>query len=411
MIMSAREALSAQEAQFCVQPPLAFLQHERGDASTRQNVLTKLKTLKSVARLMAKHEWHQWRLVRQEKLNTQLDENLSTLKAAWDPLHNAGVALDALIGEHLEPTYRARHTELQSLEMQQSRPDEAEQARRLEALVVEQTASLDGMKAELDELERQEAALQKAISEAAEQKKRLSARIEASRQTLSTTPKSTELLLNEMRSLLALRKAVTGWELVNIQPSSLVIRYLLGGPVMIKFEFDPSTRLVHHAAMNGSQARLQILKSVDRLKIPLGAPLVECLRSVLSALDSLVAIERQIDPSTCTFEHEDCEEDTNIGFKLCFFSYESRSKFDIHMSIPDGSRLAFSRFTHHYGPITLEDVHDYIGLALSTAGGSLDRAAAACKQIITSVHGLISEHTVDGRPSDAFSLCFNPATD
>lgn len=84
--MSTKEVLNAQEAQFNASPALALLQFQRGDISTKQMILQKLKTLKSVARLLSKHSWRQWRLERQEKLNVELEKTLAIVSAAWDPL-------------------------------------------------------------------------------------------------------------------------------------------------------------------------------------------------------------------------------------------------------------------------------------------------------------------------------------
>lgn len=412
--MGAKDVLSQQENQFGIQPPLAFLQYQRGDPATRQLILAKLKTLKSVARLFSKQQWHQWRLQRQNTLNKAMEGNLEALLKAWDPLQSANSQLDSLISGQLEPQYRELHAELTALEHLRAFPDEIEQARQMEETVAVQSAQLNEMDSELAELERQEAALHRAISEASVQKDQLSAKIEASKQALASTPKVTELLLNEMRSLLALRKAVCGWEFVHVRPDSLTIRYLLGGPVLIKVDFDATTKLVSSVSLSGHQSKLSIFRHAHRLETPTGKLIHETLADVFAKLDSIAQVERQLASSAlnmhCSFELvPESEATAGLDFKLCFFSYESRSKFDISLSILStngNGKLTFAGFTHHYGPIEEHDVRDYIGLALSSAT-SIEKTASACKQIVTSVQGLIGEHAVDGRPSDAFSLCLH----
>lgn len=91
--MSTKEALNAQEAQFNAAPPLALLQYQRADLPTKQLILQKLKTLKSVARLFSKHDWHQWRLERQAKLNAEMERALAIVTAAWDPLQQVLVSI------------------------------------------------------------------------------------------------------------------------------------------------------------------------------------------------------------------------------------------------------------------------------------------------------------------------------
>lgn len=348
-----------------------------------------------------------------------MEVNLEALLSAWDPLQSANAQLDTLISTKLEPQYRELHAELAALEHLRAFPDEIEQARQMEATVAVQSAQISEMDAELAELERQEAALLRSISEASAQKDRLSARMEASKQALATTPKVTELLLNEMRSLLALRKAVCGWEFVHVRPDSLTIRYLLGGPVLIKLDFDVNSKLVHSVSLSGHQAKLSIFRHAHRLETRTGGLIHETLAEVFAKLDSIAQVERQLASSAlnmhCSFElipesPESTGQPGGLDFKLCFFSYESRSKFDISLSISpassSSSKLTYTAFTHHYGPIEEHDVRDYIGLALSSAS-SIEKTAAACKQIVTLVQGLIAEHAVDGRPSDAFSLCLH----
>ncbi len=403
--MATKEAVGQQENQFSIQPPLAYLQYQRGDQTTKQMILAKLKTLKSVARLLSKHTWHQWRLERQYSLNQILEENLSALLSAWTPLNEANMVLDNLISNKLEPEFKSLNVELTSLEHLKAFPDEIEQARQLELIVTQQNEQLNQMDMELAELERQEVALNAAINEATTQKHNLTTRIESAKQTLASTPKLTEMILNEHRSLLALRKASSGWEFANILSDSITLKYLIGGPVGIKIDFDPSTKVVKSVLLNGNTAKSTLLKSVHRLSIPTGLSLSETTFLVLQRLDSLVQLERSV--SDCSLVP--IEDTPDFAFCLSFFSYEARSKFDIALSL-DHQRLLYAGFQHHYGPITEEHVHDYVGMALSGAT-TIDRMSTACKQIITSVQGLISEHIVDGRPSDAFSLCMNPTTD
>lgn len=396
-----------------MQPPLALLQWQRSghDAAARQLLLTRLKTLKSVARLLAKQQWHAWRLPRQLALAAALEEAAGRAGAAWDPLQRADRQLDARLAE-LEPRERALRAELNSLLHARAFPDAAEQARQLEAAVAAQAQAIAAADAELAELERQEAGLRAAAAAAAAEKEVLAQRIEAARQALAATPRATEVALGEMRSLLALRKAVTGWELVQVGPSALLVRYLLGGPVSIRLDFDPGSRLVTSVQLQpGVSCKLAALRHAARLAPAPGTPLAECLAECLGRLDAVAQLERSLAAmdSACSFTiGSDNDSDPIIPVTLGFFSYEARSKFDICLAIDASGpalRLLPAAFTHHYGPIEEEDVRDYVGMALSNP--AIERGPAACKQIVASVMGLMAEHAVEGRPSDAFSLCLH----
>jgi hypothetical protein len=410
--------LAQQEDQFAVQPPLALLQWQRAgsDAAARQLLLARLKTLKSVARLMAKQQWHAWRLPRQMALVSALEEAAGRAGAAWDPLQRADRQLDSRLAE-LEPKERALRAELNGLHHARAFPDAAEQARQLEAAVAAQAQAIALADAELAELERQEAELRAAASAATAQKEALAQRIEATRVALAATPRATEVALAEMRSLLALRKAVTGWEFVHVGASSLLVRYLIGGPVTIRLDFDPESRLVTGLQLlPGNNCKLAVLRHAARLAPSIGTPLAECLAECLGRLDAVSQLERSLAAmdSACSLTIPEPNNDADqmqqqqVALILGFFSYEARSKFDISLLIDASGpalRLLPAAFTHHYGPIEQADVHDYVGMALSNP--AIERAPAACKQIVTSVMGLMAEHTVDGRPSDAFSLCMH----
>lgn len=412
--MTTKDELAQQEAQFNVQPPLAFLQHQRGSPAERQQVLAKLKTLKGVARLLSKHHWHQWRLDRQAHLNSILETNLDTLKTVYPVLQQANLDLDCLLADHLEPVYKQLHAELSALEHLRAFPDEIEQARQLEVTVAEQAQQMASMDAELAELERQEAALHSAIQTAADQKASLASRIEASRQALATTPKITEMLLGELRSLLALRKAATGWEFGQIKPDAITIRFLVGGPVTVRFAIDQE-RAVTAVQVDCSTARLPILvRAACMFEGLVGKPLATAIHSALLRLDCLVLTHRQLASVNlhCTHEITDHADPSFIPLKLSFFSYEARSKFDILLSIHSpasttGPLMRPAAFVHHYGPIDEEAVmKDYVGLACSNTA-VLERVPVACKNLVTAMQALLEEHAVDGRPSDAFSLCLH----
>lgn len=344
-----------------------------------------------------------------------LEEAAGRAGAAWDPLQRADRQLDTRLAE-LEPKERALRAELNSLHHARAFPNAAEQARQLEAAVAAQAQAIAAADAELAELERQEAELRAAASAATAQKEALAQRIEATRAALAATPRATELALSEMRSLLALRKAVTGWEFVHVGPSSLLVRYLVGGPVTIRLDFDAESRMVTGLQLlPGNNCKLAVLRHAARLAPLIGMPLAECLAECLGRLDAVAQLERSLAAmdSACSLTIPEPEDDqSQVTLVLGFFSYEARSKFDITLLVDASGpalRLLPATFTHHYGPIEQADVHDYVGMALSNP--AIERAPAACKQIVTSVMGLMAEHTVDGRPSDAFSLCMHSASD
>lgn len=417
-IMDIKEVLAKQEGQFSCQPPMAYLQYQR-DIAGRPHLLGRLKTLKSVSRMLSKHSWHQWRLGRQTGLVERLAANLSTLQACWTPLNEANDQLDLLIGQVLEPRFKELHAELAALEHLQAFPDEVEQARQMEQTVATQEAAIGEMDAELAALEAQEARLREALSLTASQKAALQSSIDSSRVALEAAPEVTELVLDELRSQVALGKAVSAWEFLQIRPDSVIIKYLPSGPVTLQFDLDPRAQhvVLGLRVLETHKARSPLLRQAGRLfdsTAFAGLSLSQALLQSALQLDRLFLFTHQLDALSlqCSYEiPEPAFATPGIPLVLTFFNYEARSKFDLNLSIGSNSLYGSSSgtasdaFIHHYGPVGWEDIKDCIGLALSShdAKSPLSQPLAL-KSLITAIHEVLTEKALEGRPSDAFSL-------
>lgn len=418
-ILEIKEALAKQEGQFSCQPPMAYLQYHR-DIANRPHLLNRMKTLKSISRLLSKHSWHKWRLARQMHVVGQLESNSSTLRSVWDPLAEADRHLDALVHQVLEPRYRELDTEYSTLEHCRSFPDEVDQARQMEQLVAEQEASIKAMDAELLELEATEARLKAAIQATMEQQEALRVKIEREKAACEGTPEITELVLEELRSLMALDRAVGGWEFVTVRPDAFTIRYLPYGPILIHFDVDPATGLVKGIKVDGVRAKAPFCRLASRLYSSdgfAGKPLAPSLLQACLQLDRLHMFTKYLDGLSLQCNYE-CIEDpaaafTGIPLALSFFSYEARSKFDLRLIIGSNSVQALPTndedlatcFVHYYGPIGWGDVKDLLGLALSsTHARSPLHQPLVLKALAGSIHRMLEEKAIEGRPSEAHSL-------
>lgn len=413
-IMDIKEALARQEGQFGAAPPMAYLQYQR-DAAGRPHLLSRLKTLKSVSRMLSKHSWHQWRLSRQTGLVERLAANLDALQSCWTPLSESNDQLDALIGQVLEPRFRELHAELAALEHLQAFPDEVEQARQMEQTVAAQESAIGDLDAELAALEAQEARLREALSITSSQKAALQSSIEESRAALEAAPEVTELVLDDLRSQVALGKAVSAWEFLQIRPDSVVIKYMPAGPVTLQFDLDARAQHVVTGmrVLEAHKARSPLLRQASRLFDPnafAGLTLSQALLQSALQLDRLFLFTHQLESLSlhCSYEvPEPAFATAGIPLCLTFFSYEARSKFDLSLTIGSNSLNASgeSSFVHHYGPVGFGDVKDCIGLALSShdAKSPLSQPLAL-KSLIMAVHHVLADKAAEGRPSDAFSL-------
>jgi hypothetical protein len=336
------------------------------------------------------------------------------LQSCWTPLSETNEQLDSLIGQVLEPRFKELHAELAALEHLQAFPDEVEQARQMEQIVAMQESAIGDLDAELAALEAQEARLRKALSITAAQKAALQSSIEESRAALEAAPEVTELVLDDLRSQVALGKAVSAWEFLQIRPDSVVIKYMPAGPVTMQFDLDARAQHVVTGMrmLEAHKARSPLLRQANRLFDSTGFAGLTLSQALLQSalqLDRLFLFTHQLDSLSlhCSYEiPEPAFSTAGIPVVLTFFSYEARSKFDLTLSIGSNSLNASSgSFVHHYGPVGFGDVKDCVGLALSShdAKSPLSQPLAL-KSLIMGVHHVLADKAAEGRPSDAFSL-------
>ena len=225
-IHAVRDELQRQEEHFNHSPPLAFLQYR--DPQERLAVISKLKTLKSIARLCAKHAWYEWRQPVHARLNAALAANAALLSPRLAHLSALTGRLDEM-RTAVEPKLSILEAELHALQVRSERlpsgPDDGELAVHLEASLATQTARQASIDEEMAKLVRREQELRTSIDRALGRRHELQQSVAHLRSHVNATPEVSPLILADLRSTLELLQGVSGWKLMRVSPDAISLRY------------------------------------------------------------------------------------------------------------------------------------------------------------------------------------------
>lgn len=226
MIIQIRDELTRQEEQFNHSPPLAFLQYR--DPLERSTVISKLKTLKSIARLYAKQAWYEWRQPIHSKLNSNLEGNVNVLSQRISLLTDLNEQLNEIIIT-LEPLTETitKETEILRERWMAMEMNDLEQGKQLEKMVSEQQVKLSGLEEEMDSLVKKEKELRQAVEEALKKRQELQTKVSTLKTQVEAVPEYSEQMLEELRSNFELLQGVTGWRFLKFsKESQLVLQYV-----------------------------------------------------------------------------------------------------------------------------------------------------------------------------------------
>jgi Spc7 kinetochore protein len=267
-ILGAKDRLEKLESQFNISPPQFY------SSACRNNIeqsSLRLKILKSVARLISKQEWYQWRRLTIESVaNNAIEKNLASLLEIEQ-------RLDACIGQFAASTINS-DDQLEALERDLANKvnnlkeriqistdsKEQERAQILSRGLAEATSNLRQATNNLDSLSFQESSLKLAIGQYQEDKRRKQAGIESCKKFLSETLDVNEASLQELKSQLAMQNALVHWRWITVKPDELVLEWQKTGPVRVRFEIC-SPGAVKAVQINSASAASRILKYSSRL--------------------------------------------------------------------------------------------------------------------------------------------------
>lgn len=266
-ILGTKDCVEALESQFGIAPPQFYL-HVDLEKETDQASL-RLKTLKSVSRLVAKQEWYQWRrLALESHVNNQMEKNFELLLAVES---QADAAIEKLSMSEEESQLEALEKELSEQvrvlrKRIQSSADvkERQRAQEISKDLTQVSSAISQLNNEIEALSVQESSLRSAISNFQDDKRTKQGKIEACKRILAEKTDISEASLQEIKSQVALHCAITGWRWVSIKPEALVLEWQRAGPVHIRFELcQPGA--VKAVQINSSAAASRILKHSSRL--------------------------------------------------------------------------------------------------------------------------------------------------
>ena len=379
LITQAKEQVAQQESHFNHSPPLAFLQWHR-ETERREAVVVRMKTLKSVGRLMAKHSWYQWRLGIHAPLNSVLESNLERLRAENVLVLDTKAVVDQAIAA-VAPQLKVLTNELHRHHMQQVQRQRGdyEQSKSLSLLLAEQHASVAACDAALVELAEQERQLRAAIDAAVAEKSSLQARIAAARSACSTAPECTLDLVQELKSAVALHQAVTAWHIESATDSRLTLRYLRGDLAIVFLRADAA---LWDGAVVSEHSTNPLLKHASHVVAPVRATLPQALLELCTALDRLSSLERQLSAIALP-SHAVLLVNGRLCIRLAVFSAAAKAKFDIDLVVGERA-IEYGGFVGHYGPVEERDVVDAVKIHCLQKQFSLKKVVAAVADVASS---------------------------
>jgi hypothetical protein len=284
MLTEIRDDLQKQEEQFNHSPPLAFLQYR--DPEERTNVVSKLKTLKSIARLYAKQAWYEWRNPVHSALNCNLEKNVKVVTERVAKLVALEHKLDETIAK-LSPLVDGVTSEAKVMRERcdAMATDDVEQVQQLEQLVTAQNEKLLTIDSEMSALVSREEELRASIDRALSKRKELQQNVAMIKQQIDSVPETSPIILEELRSSFKLLQGATGWRLLKIAATDLHLQFTraeLG--VAFKLSLDSTGKsVVSSVVFDATQVKSRILKHVSRiLRVPadLALPQVTHLSSL-----------------------------------------------------------------------------------------------------------------------------------
>lgn len=224
MIGELRDDLLKQEEQFNHSPPLAFLQYR--DPQERSTVVSKLKTLKSIARLYAKQAWYEWRNPIHTGLNQSIEKNLTVLTQRVSLLSSMSAELDLIISK-LNPLVEeiTNEAEVMRERCDAMANDDIEQAQQMEQLVANQKEQLTSLDEEMSILVKHEEELRASIDRTLAKRNELQQKVTTIKQQIDSIPETSPIVLEELRSSFKLLQGVTGWRLLRITASDIIFHY------------------------------------------------------------------------------------------------------------------------------------------------------------------------------------------
>lgn len=425
MIGELRTELGKAEEQFNHSPPLPYLEYQR-DVAERPVVISKLKTLKSIARLYAKQAWYEWRASLHEGLNARLAENVQIAEERARLLVSFHEQLDGMIKE-LEPALVHLSDEVatvrERVEWAQGGGDDLEHAKQLEQLAAFQQSKLMTIEEEMEGLMAREQQLRAAVELALAKRAELTHALGSLRQEVEASPEASPILLDEQRSGLKLLQGTVGWRLCKIYPHEISLMFVRGA-VGVTLGLETKTKMtlgskesstsgagagvsasatsppssltapkaaVISLAFDVASAKSRLLKYAPRLiklpgtitQVPMGVP--EALLWIGQRLDRLCHLDRQLAvvgvQCQVTIPETIAPETESVPIALGFLHPTPRTKFDLLLTV-DGEGLSYSQFVHFYGTIQEHHVLDQVKMALQAKHGQVRRAVAAVMEVI-----------------------------
>lgn len=373
-----RQFLNEEEGKFNHHPPLAQREFMKSTSESleRLSILQKLKTLKSVARLFARQSWYEWRRGFETNFQGELERVFASLKIEYGALETERTKLQKVNSEQIEPKVAELGNELSHLKARYeslSRSDWEEASHLHEVVMIEREKAIQ-LEGELSNTLAQEASLRQNIENVLEQRRQVQDRLAALKHSCAQFEDCTELALTELKSTFALQEALNGWRLIQLREDSLAMEYTRGtptSPIQVRMNWSsPSDLTVSSILIESDSSALATLRPASQLIQPEFTTLPRSLISILTQLDNLVQLSRDLslikvqcdvqllsvmNANTC---------DAQLPLLLTFFNYEAKIKFDVIIGVKllPATPLAFCllSFQNHYGPVTQESIQSAV---------------------------------------------------
>jgi len=378
-INAQRQLLSEEEERFNHHPPLAwreFMRLPAGESPERTALLTKLRTLKSVGRLFARHSWYEWRRGFEAGLLAELERVRDGLQAQYATLQETQRVLTETSESTIDTALgsaRARLSELRRRYDALNRSD-WEEAVKLHEQVKEAREQLAASELEEARVAAMEESAQAQVDAIMQERRRLQEHVDQLKQAAAQFDDCTDLALKELKSSRALQEALNGWRLMQLKPQIgfLACEYFRGcggqkgasSCLPMSFHFHPQTLLVKAVVIEGAclASSSSLLRFAPALvQIPPSLPLPKAVSTAMLQVDRLVQLDRALQAIGIF-----CQVSLGAVFTcgapalpitFTFFNYETKSRFEvaipIHLTAEGAVRLLWEsvRFVNHYGPV------------------------------------------------------------
>lgn len=241
MINSLKEDLLKREEQFNHSPPLAYIEYHGHQVNDRAQIINKLKTLKSVSRLLTKQAWYVWRQKVHSDLNYKLESNYHLLQGQTESLVALADQFD-MQTIAFEPLVNKVTEDVQSLceRVRLIQSGEYEQSVQLEHLLTEQSKKIEIVDQEMNLLVKKEQELRAAIESIIQERQALQQKVASMREEIDAIPSSSLDILDEVKSNFALMQGVVGWRVVNISADRVCLAYPRCDNLNVIFKFEQS---------------------------------------------------------------------------------------------------------------------------------------------------------------------------